>query len=346
MKHLFTLTLVLALPFFSFKANSQTFDQPVEYLDFISGEYQELTKQMWKYTKAIAHGKSDRNIERRREKLVEMMEESIEKIKKADSYNEENDFKEKIINNLQVNKSLMNNEYDKVVDMKAVAQQSYDKMEAYMLAQEMADQKMEETQKDYEKYFDQYAEKYDITINEQESDLGKKMRISGEVFSHYNDTYLIFFKSNMNESYLMEALATGDVSAIQQSANALKSSAEEGLAQLDTLTAYKNDRALINSTKKALEFYLEEVTKHVPTLTNFLIVNEDFETIKKNLDNTPKKKRTKEMVDAYNNKVKEMNKGVNEYNNTNNLLNQKRQKYITQINQTTDQYLDKHIPND
>ena len=150
----------------------------------------------------------------------------------------------------------------------------------------------------------------------------------------------------MNESYLMEALATGDVSAIQQSANALKSSAEEGLAQLDTLTAYKNDRALINSTKKALEFYLEEVTKHVPTLTNFLIVNEDFETIKKNLDNTPKKKRTKEMVDAYNNKVKEMNKGVNEYNNTNNLLNQKRQKYITQINQTTDQYLDKHIPND
>ena len=35
MKHLFTLTLVLALPFFSFKANSQTFDQPVEYLDFI-----------------------------------------------------------------------------------------------------------------------------------------------------------------------------------------------------------------------------------------------------------------------------------------------------------------------
>tara|TARA_B100000953_G_scaffold299888_1_gene301611 strand:- start:2362 stop:2979 length:618 start_codon:yes stop_codon:yes gene_type:complete len=205
---------------------------------------------------------------------------------------------------------------------------------------------MEETQKDYEKYFNQYAEKYDITINEQESDLGKKMRISGEVFSHYNDTYLIFFKSNMNESYLMEALATGDVSAIQQSANALKSSAEEGLAQLDTLTAYKNDRALINSTKKALEFYLEEVTKHVPTLTNFLIVNEDFETIKKNLDNTPKKKRTKEMVDAYNNKVKEMNKGVNEYNNTNNLLNQKRQKYITQINQTTDQYLDKHIPND
>ena len=95
-----------------------------------------------------------------------------------------------------------------------------------------------------------------------------------------------------------------------------------------------------------MEFYLEEVTKHVPTLTNFLIVNEDFETIKKNLDNTPKKKRTKEMVDAYNNKVKEMNKGVNEYNNTNNLLNQKRQKYITQINQTTDQYLDKHIPND
>ena len=346
MKQFYTFILLAGITLLSFNTHAQSFDEPVEYLQFISDEHQDLTKQMWKYTKAIAHGKSDRNVKRKREKLVDMMQESIEKIQKAGSYNKENDFKQKIINNLQINKSLMNNEYNKIIDMKEVAQQSYDKMEAYMLAQEMADQKMEEAQKDYETYFDQYAEKYDIQINEQETDLGKKMRISGEVFSHYNDTYLIFFKSNMNESYLMKALESGDVSAIQQTANALKASAEEGIAQLDTLSAYKNDKALINATKKALEFYLEEVNTHVPTLTNFLIVNEDFETIKKNLENTPQKKRTQEMIDAYNKKVKEMNEGVNKFNNTNNILNQKRQKFIGQVNQTIEQYLDKHIPND
>jgi hypothetical protein len=328
-------------------SSAQNIDTPVDYLSFIGVHHQDITKQMWKYTKAIAHGKSDRNVNRKRKKLIGLMEEAIATIKKTESYNKENDFKDRVINNLEINKSLMNNEYEKVVNMKEVAEQSYDMMEAYMMAREMADQKMEEAQKDYENYFNEYAKKYSITINDDESDLGKKMRISNQVFDHYNDTYLIFFKSYMNEKYLMEALQKKDVSVIQQTANALKASAEEGIMKLDTLTsAYKDDKALINRTKKVLNFYINEVDNHVPNLTNFVIANEDFETIKKNLDNTPKNKRTKEMIDAYNTKINEMNNGVNQYNESNNFLNNKRNQHLEDLNQSVQNYLDKHVPND
>ena len=83
MKQFYTFILLTGITLLSFNTHAQSFDEPVEYLQFISDEHQDLTKQMWKYTKAIAHGKSDRNVKRKREKLVDMMQESIEKIQKA-----------------------------------------------------------------------------------------------------------------------------------------------------------------------------------------------------------------------------------------------------------------------
>lgn len=342
-----TLALLSLCMLFTFNITAQSINKPVDYLTFIGEQHQDITKQMWKYTKAIAHGKSDRNVNRKRDKLIDLMQDAIDEIRNTESYSKENDFKEKVIKNLEINKSLMNNEYENVIDMKQISEQSYDMMEAYMMAREMADNKMEEAQKDYETYFNEYAKKYSITINDEESDLGKKMRISNKVFDHYNDTYLIFFKSYMNEKYLMEALQKEDISAIQQTANALKASSKEGIMKLDSLTsAYKDDKSLIERTKKVLNFYINEVDNHVPTLTNFLIANEDFETIKKNLDNTTKKKRTKEMIEAYNAKINEMNKGVNQYNESNNFLNSKRNQHLEKLNQSVENYLDKHVPND
>ena len=83
--------------------------------------------------------------------------------------------------------------------MKAVSEQSYDYMEAYFLAQELADKKMEESQMEYEIDYYAFAANNNIEIIESESDLSKKMKISNEVFKHYKEMYLIFFKVSINE---------------------------------------------------------------------------------------------------------------------------------------------------
>lgn len=340
-----TFLLCLTVLITANSAHGQSFKNASEYLDFVGKEQQAVTKSMWKYTKAVAHSKSDRSIEGKRKSLLKTMERSIAKIQKADGFDGD-DYKNRVIKQMTFNKDLLNHDYAKIIDMKAVAEQSYDAMEAYILAQEMADKKMEESQQEYEKNFYEFAGKHNINIVESETDLGKKMKISNEVFEHYNDMYLTYFKVYINEVYLWEAIEANDVSAIQQNANALNAAAKEGLDILTTKDMYKNDKSIINATKKAFEFFIQETENEIPEITEFLILNEDFEKLKTTLENTPERKRTKDQINNYNKKVKEINKAVNNYNKVNNALNTQRQKVINNINNSNANFLSKHIPRD
>lgn len=340
-----TLKLTLALLFVVTYATSQSFDNASEYLDFVEKEQQAITKNMWKYTKAVAHSKSDRSIDGKRKNLLKTVDKAIAKIKKANGF-DGNDYKEKVLKHLTFNKNLLNQDYAKIIDMKEVAEQSYDAMEAYILAQELADQKMEESQQEYEKNFYEFANKHNIQIVESETDLGKKMKISNEVFEHHNDLYLTYFKVYINEVYLWEAVEANDVSAIQQNANALSAAAKEGLEILKTKTTYKNDMSIINATEKAFQFFIKESDEQIPQITEFLILNEDFEKIKTTIEQTPERKRTKEQIDNYNKKVKTINKAAKNYNKVNADLNTQRQNIINGLNNTNANFLSKHIPKD
>ena len=337
------LTLILLLVVAT--VTSQNFKDASDYLEFVGKEQQTVTKSTWKYTKAVAHSKSDRSIHGKRKALLKSVDKAIAKIKKANGFGDD-DFKTKVLRHLTFNKDLLNQDYAKIIDMKAVAEQSYDAMEAYILAQELADQKMEESQQEYESDLYAFANTHNINIVESDSDLGKKMKISNAVFEHYNDLYLTYFKVYINEIYLWDAVKSNDISAIQQNANALGIAAKEGLEILKTKDMYKNDTSIINATKTAFEFFIEESDVQIPKITEFLITNEDFETIKTTLEQTPERKRTKEQIDNYNKKVKDINKGVKHYNQVNADLNAQRQKVINGLNNTNANFLSKHIPKD
>ena len=144
----------------------------------------------------------------------------------------------------------------------------------------------------------------------------------------------------------MDALNKGDANAIQQNANALSESAKEGLEVLKSVEHYKNDKSIANATKKAFEFFIDEADNKVPKLVAFLVLGEDLQDAQAALEKTPQRKRTKEQVDGYNAMVNDYNKGVKEYNKINSDLNTKRQNVINTLNNTNQNFLSKHIPND
>jgi len=341
MKKIITIVIFL----FAISTYAQSFDTAISYLEFVSEQQEGITKKMWKYTKAIAHSKSDRNVENKRKSLVKTLDKAIIKIKKASGY-DGNTFKNQLLKRLQFNKDLLNNEYAKIIDMKAVAEQSYDAMEAYMMAQELADKKLEEIQAEYETNYYAFANANKINIIENESDLGKKMTISNAVFGYYKKMYLIYFKVYINEVYLMNALNSNDVNAIQQNANALSESAKEGLEILKSVEHYKNDKSIALATKKTFDFFIDEADNKIPLLTDFLVLNEDLQKTQATLEKTPERKRTKEQIDGYNKMVKDFNKKANDYNKTNDALNKKRQTVINGLNSTNQKFLSHHIPND
>ncbi|WP_290699238.1 hypothetical protein [Lacinutrix sp.] len=330
---------------FSIFTSAQSFDSAVEYIEFIGKEQETVTKNTWKYTKAVAHSKSDKSITKKRQLLIKTVERTIAKIEKANGFDGEI-HKNNVLKHMRLNESLLKEEYADIIDMKAVAEQSYDLMEAYILAQELADEKMTESQLEYEKNFHAYAEKHKISIVESENDLGKKMAISNKVFDHTNTLYLIFFKVYINEIYLWEAVEKSDVSGIQQNANALNQAAKDGLEILKTVKPYKTDKSLSLSYKAAFEFFITESEKQIPVIADFLILKEDFETIKNTIEKTPENKRTKPQVDAYNKKIKDINKAGNTYNKVNTTLNNNRQKILLKVEESKSKFLSRHVPKD
>ena len=324
---------------------AQEFKTPAEYLTFMGKESEVISKSTWKYTVAVAHSKSARKIDITRKALVKNIQTAKKKIENLkEGYKGDVEYRDQIITYLEISENQINQEYDKIIDMQEVAEQSYDDMEAYILAREMVNEKINAEVDKLNANQKLFANKYGIQISESSSELAKKMKISNEVFDNQTELYLIFFKANVTENNLIKAIEKKDLSAIQQNAATLQQFSEEGLAKLKIFKSYKNDPSLVNATKKAMEFYQQEAIEYVPKVVSFLMLNEKMQESNTAINNKSAKNRTKEEVDTFNKLVNEVNKEIGNYNKLNTKLYSDKNLVVTNWSTTSDNFVSKHVP--
>lgn len=339
---------LLFLLFIQLGLFAQEFKTPVDYLSYIGKEQEQISKSTWKYTKTVAHSKSARRIDNTRKQLVTSIQNASKKIRAIkDGYKGDQGLKNQILEYLDIIEKNINEEYEKIIDMQEVAEQSYDLMEAYILTRDLVNERLDAEHEKVNNAQKSFALKYNITISEDNSELGKKMKKSSEVFKYKTELYLIFFKTYVTDSYLSAAIEKKDLQAIEQNKNALIHYADEGLEKLKTIKGYGGtDVSLLNATKKALEFFKKEGENYVPKITNFIMFNDKFENAKKTLESKKQNDRTKEEVDNYNAMVKQINNEINTYNKENTLNFQDKNKAITNWNTVSENFVSKHVPVD
>ncbi|MFV8365859.1 LIC11966 family surface protein [Flavobacterium sp. XS1P27] len=341
-----TITSLLFLITITF-SNAQEFKTPVDYLNYIGKETDAISRTTWKYTSAVAHSKNARRIDVTRKTLVKSIQNATKKIEALkDGYKGDVEYKEQLLAYLSISEKQINQEYEKIINMQEVAEQSYDFMEAFILARDLVNAKINEEVNKLNANQKIFANKYGIQIGEDKSELGKKMKISNEVFENHTQLFLIFFKVNFTESLLMNAIAQNNLNAIQQNSNALEQYSNEGLDKLKTFKAFNNDLILVNATKKVLEFSKKEALEFSPKVVAFMMLNQKFQESKKTMDNKSATSRSKEEVDNFNKLVNELNKEVGNYNAINNKFNSERANAINFWNVTGDTFISKHVPID
>jgi len=217
-------------------------------------------------------------------------------------------------------------------------------MEAYIMTRDLVNEKINAEVEKLNANQKIFANKYNIQIGEDTSELGKKIKISNAVFENHTQLYLIFFKVNFTESVLLKAIENNDLSAIQQNSNALEQYANEGLEKLKTVKPYKNDMALVLATKKTLEFCKKETVELSPSVVSFMMLNQKFQESKKTMDNKSASNRSKEEIDNFNKLVNEVNKEVGNFNKTINKFNTERTNTINNWNVTGDNFIAKYVP--
>lgn len=334
------ITIIACIAIGTFHTQAQS--DGVSYLQVIGEQMDAIKADMWDYTSAVAHGKSARKVEKRRKELLTTNAQARARINAMKPFNGSTALRDSCVAFLKLSYSILNDDYSKIVDMEAIAEESYDAMEAYLTAQEMASEKLDKASEMLAGQQKKFAADNNINLVDDKDKTSAKLETAGAVIKYYNMVFLTFFKSNKQELYLISALGSSDLNAVEQNKNALLNSVDEGLKKMDTMKTYKGDATMITVSREVLRFYQTEARDKVPAMLDYFLKKENFEKIKKAMD--AKSNKTQVDVDKYNAAVNEMNTAGNQYNAINAELNKKRTALIENWNKTAAAFMDKNTP--
>lgn len=340
---LITAGIFLFALFFNLPVNAQQSKASI-YLGTISREEQAITLDSWEYISEIAHGKKARKMEAKRKDLIRTSKSAIDRVKKMDGFNGSTWYRDSVIAFLNLHYIILNEDYAKILNMEEIAEQSYDNMEAYMLARQLSGDKLDSAAARMVNLTKLFAGQNNINLLEANDKVSRKLESVGEVTRHYDCVYLIFFKAYKQEAYLIDALNRKDVNAIEQNKNALAAVSKEGLGKLPGIVLFKNDKSLVYACKSALEFYQKEASLKIDGLVDFYLQKENFDKITAAFESKPESSITDNDVTEYNNAVKEFNQRLNAMNKQNKEMDKERNAELNNWNNSAQRFLDNHIP--
>lgn len=334
--------VLFSLFILNFCAAAQDYTVPVEYMNAISQQREGISKKFMAYVSASAHRKRAKKVDALRTKLLDEVQEAKMNISGLPSFKGDKSYRDTTVNFLKLYYNVLNDDYSKIINMEEIAEQSYDAMEAYMMAQEMVNKKLEEGNDKMKLATETFAAKNNITLTKDQTELGEKISQVHEVNKYHTAIYLIFFKPYKQENYLIEAISKNNITGIEQNKSSLLRYAQEGLEKLKSIKAFEGDNNLLSACKTVLNFYVKEVNDKMNTVSEFYLTKERFETIKKEFEK--KSSPSKAEVDAYNKAVKDINTASDAFNNTNQSLNKERNDVLNDWNKTVNAFFDEHTP--
>jgi len=327
------------------KVNAQTIENAGDYMTAMSNAQTEMDQKYMAYISASAHSRRARKIEKLRTQALESIDNAKYKTMALPKYKGDNSLRQASIDYIQFCYRIFNEDYTKIVNMEEIAEQSVDQMQAYLLLEEKASEKLQEASESLSKAEKQFAGKYGVNLVDSKNELTDKMGTAGLV-NHYCDrVYIVFFKCNWEDGELFNALNAHKLNDAEQARNSLIGFCKEGLEALkaDSLRTFQGNPALAAGCREALLFYNSMAQNDIPKLTDFYLKEENFDKIKKSLEAKGNNK-TKEDVDQYNKAVKDINYSVNNFNELNQELNKRRQEVVENWEKAEKTFRDEVIP--
>lgn len=342
MNHSKSFLLIIALLMVSSAASfAQNTQGALAHMEQITVPFSTLKKDTWTYLKSITKGKGARTVEKNRKNLVQQYKTVEREVAKLSPYEGDASLKNAAVLYLQTCATVLNEDFDKLVNMEEIAEQSYDLMEAYMLAKEKANEKLTEASDALAVTQNAFAASHNITIVEGEDDkLSAKIKKASDALKYYNKVYLVFFKCYKQELYVIDAQQRMDLSAFQQNMNALKSCAEGAIEAQTAMEAYSGDASLKVALRNMMNFYAKESEKDFPAGVEFIMKKARFDEMSKAIQ--AKTDRTQQHVDAYNKAVTQFNTDTQNFNKANDVLNKQRSEYLKQWNDAVEAFLARH----
>lgn len=313
----------------------------VGYLQRINNTISQTKGETWRYLKSVTRGRSARTQERKRQQLIEELSSVIGQLQEIPGYNGDTYFRDQVISYLNLTLIVMREDYGEIMDLEAIAEESYDDMEAYLKASEIAGEKLDSAFEIYSDAQSKFAFQNNINLVEGEmSRQDERISRAGSAINYYNDVFLVVFKAQIQEIHALDALGRNDLISLEQSSSAMLTAVDEGMAILDTMSYYNGDANLILGARRCLQFYREESEEVFPTMVDFFVAKQEFEQLKTAIEAIDQRDLTQEDIDEYNSALERYNDLVPEFNDANEDSNEKRQDAMEEWEERIEEFFD------
>lgn len=312
-----------------------------EYMTNISQEFHKITEAYLFYNSEIAHSKKARAVEKSRQELISTVTNAKKRAMAMPEWDGNGTFRDAAVEFFRIYEIVLKEDYEQIMNLEDIAEQSYDAMEAYMTVKDMASEKLNEANEVVETAEEKFAADFNIKLIQAEEDkITKKAKETAEVNKYHRMVYLIFFKAYKQEVYLTEAQKTGDVSAMQQNQSSLIKVSEEQLKYLDTIPKFKGSASLKEACHNYLMFTLKEAKE--ADFVSYFLEKEKFEEVQKKFKLISKP--NKEEATEYNQAVESYNNAANKSNKENANWNNLRARALNDWNNESQGFISKNVP--
>jgi hypothetical protein len=330
----------------AFHLSAQQPTTAIEYLRYLNERDENFSQKYVNYSSAIAHGTKARKLEKIRTDLIKEVKTNITEIGRLKPFKGDAALRDASKHYWTVLLHVMQEDYGKIIDLEEIAEKSYDHMEAYLLAQEKAQEVSSLAGDAVMPIYREFAIKNNINLVEgNTSKLAMKMKKIGEVNQYHKKLFLIYFKTAVQHGYLSESLKANDLNGLEQNRNAIISLAAEGLEKLRDIENFKGDHSLIQGCRESLTQFKMVAENHIPARVELIMAEIQFNKFKESFDQKPANTRTKSDIDRYNHAVLEYRNVVNTWNEKHlNPMNKGNEKAFEAWNSASKRFLDKHTP--
>ncbi|MBN2893319.1 MAG: hypothetical protein JXL97_15715 [Bacteroidales bacterium] len=342
MKKILLITLIVILGITTVK--SQDFTSATGYLGFIIEKQKIIAENMWAYVKANAHTNSEKKVERKKSDLIATIDRAGSEIRLMPAFQGEVTLRDSMVKYLETSKKMLNGEFAEIELLEANANTSYELMKIYLQKVSDANEKYAIKNEMISDQINKFAEEHNIELIKSSSELTANLKISNIVYKYYNSIYLIYFRGYIEDSFIIDAINSGDTTAIKQRMDSLIIAYKYGEVDLKAIAGYNGDYSLKFACQKALSHYQKVATILLPKILDYYKAENELNAEKKRFEAIPEKKRTQQDVDAYNFAITKYNNSIKIYNETIKTLNTEIQNNSEQWNNAVDKFIDKNIP--
>ncbi len=335
------LSVFITITVFSF---AQDLSNPGDYMTAITNAQNDMNQKYMAYMSATAHVRRARKIDKMRQAALESIQVSRENTASLPYYKDDNSLRQSSMDYIKFCYNVFNEDYEKILNLEDIAEQSYDEMQAYLLLQEKTSEKIQEANQKMHDAEVAFAAKYNVNLIEQKSELGEKLGMAGKLNHYRNQLYLMYFKCNWQYGEIIKAMNDGKITEAEQGRNSMIRFAGEGLAGLDSLKSFDGDPSMALMCKDVLLIYKNIGENDMPKQIDYFLKKESFEKMQKSFEAKSQSDRTKQDVNAYNAAVKDINKASDLYNSTNKKISEEISDADDQWNKTEKSFADEHMP--